>query len=120
MEEISLAEIGESERQYEDEVTLVRCQTKPNKGTHCTVNGKEIQGGFAEAIKEGKKVAEEKGARVYFQNPSLNIFRPLEEFLESCPKLAQEIEVDEKVRWAKISIILVFGVAFIVYFLTMV
>ncbi len=81
------------------------------------MNGREITGGLVEAIQEGKNVSEEKGGKAYFQNKSINIFWPLEKFIESCPKLSEEMKTEEKVEWLEISAILMVGVAFLLYLL---
>lgn len=99
-------------------LTLVRCRTEPDSGTSCMVNGRKITGGLVEAIQEGKKVSEEKGGKAYFHNKSINIYWPLEKFIESCPKLSEEIEMEEKTEWLQISAILMVGIAFLLYLLT--
>lgn len=114
MDEISSTEFDRLRRQSGESIILVRCKTEPVKGTSCTVDGKKVTGGIVEAVEEGKKVAGDRGAKAYFQNKSCNVFWPMEEFIESCPKLAREIDLVEKIRWVKISAVLIGGIAFLV------
>lgn len=115
MEKFSSTEVNELENQSKADVTLVKCKTEPGEGTTCAVDGKEISGDIVEAIEKGKKVAEERGARAYFHNKSLNVFWPLEKFIKSCPKLAQKMDLSEKFEWIKISAIIAIIAAFLVF-----
>lgn len=115
MERISSSEFAKLKSKSEDEVALIQCQTNPREGTSCKVDGKRIDGGIVEAVEEGKKVSENKEAKAYFQNASFSTFWPLEEFIESCPRLSQEIELNRKIKLIKISAILLSGIAILAY-----
>lgn len=101
-----------------DSLSIIQCKTEFGKGTSCTIDGVEVKGGLAEAIKEGRKIADEQGTKVYYRNTSFDCFRPLEEFLKACPKLKKEIELDKKIKLLKISAVLLFGIALAAYLLT--
>lgn len=115
MKESSQLKVNKSRNSNEEDSVLVLCQTEYGKGTSCTVDGKEINSNISEAVEKGKKISEKRGVRAYFQNKSLGLFCTLEEFLNSCPKASQKIEIEEKIKRAKISIIIIIVISLLAY-----